>query len=364
MALQEGSWTGGFYYDARTGFFYSTEENDDSPLWRYTVDDFSPVGTAPVCVDPFLVAGPDNDPDVGEQILPNSGLFGITTDEDGNIYIVNGMDNQRSRIIKYSPNGEFIAASPFDETDNDPSGVNEGWFSARGIVYSETSQQLYVSTTSRRDDCVYRFDRDVNPLGFAVPPNGDLAAGNPNFGQAKGIAINVECCPTEPNQVVSVVECFSGSSEVIFLNEIFPCDGIICEAQWTPVGTASTDIYESCDQSLQSNGPRLFHLYPNLSRRRDEAVWTIHANLQLRACRITVHFRYRRPVPELRRYPRYAYGNNHRYDPYLGANNGVPHRTRRRLDDYPRNCRANFLLARRTERNHLLPRRAERYRPG
>ena len=234
----------GFFYDERTGFFYSNEEGANSPLWRYTVDDF---GTG-VCVDPFLTAG-DGTLVAGEQETPGSVLFGITTDEDGNIYMVANAEGAPGRLVKYDSTGAFITASDIDDQEN---GV--GYFSARGIVYSENAQRLYVSTTSTVDDCLSIFDRDLNYLMAGVPPTGDLGQGNPLFGRAKGVSINTECCPNEDLSFFETV-CSAGNGERIFLQELFSCgDGVVCEGQWRVAMGNANQIFNDCDLSITVNG--------------------------------------------------------------------------------------------------------------
>jgi len=50
-----------------------------------------------------------------------------------------------------------------------------------------------------------------------------------------------------------VVICTNESRDSIFLNDIFPCDGIICEGQWTGADQAATAILEPCNLSINTN---------------------------------------------------------------------------------------------------------------
>ncbi|MEO0340332.1 MAG: hypothetical protein AAF242_14120, partial [Bacteroidota bacterium] len=248
-ACLEGAGAGnidwGLHYDKRTGYFYSTDERGGSPLWRYTIDDFGS-GT---CVDPWLLPG-DGTLVPGEMETPNSVLFGITTDPMGNIYMVANANNAPGRLVKYDANGAFISESAIDAIED-----GTGYYSARGIVYSEASEMLYVSTTSAVDDCVSMFDTDLNYIGFAVPPNGDLGQGNPNIGLAKAIGILRECCPTNDLSITESV-CYDGTDVNYFLNEIYNCgEGNICEGQWREVSDPNNVFaLNDCDLSITVSG--------------------------------------------------------------------------------------------------------------
>ncbi|MEL7428316.1 MAG: hypothetical protein AAFN81_35450, partial [Bacteroidota bacterium] len=173
--------------------------------------------------------------------------MGLTQDADGNWYIVveqafNGGSNDVA-IQKYDPAGNLITTVNND--GNQGNNVNNGegdiW-GARGIVYSPSSNLLYVSN---RENCISVFNTDmVQQVGLNV--------GNPANGVPKGIGLVTECCPTNNNQNVEITLCEASSVDPIFLNEIFPCDGgITCEAQWTP-DAMSMAVFDPCTQSIQA----------------------------------------------------------------------------------------------------------------
>jgi len=144
-------------------------------------------------------------------------------------------------VVKFGPAPDYayLAESPLDVDGDDGAGYHD----MIGIVYSSMTNTIYTSSLSATEDCLYAFDTDLNPLGALVGP----AAGN---GQAKGVVIRRECCPTEPNQTINLVQCINAATETLYLNEIFPCDGLICEAAWEPADATTRSIFNSCDQSL------------------------------------------------------------------------------------------------------------------
>ena len=233
-----GNW--GFYIDPSTKLMYATQSQVN---WRqkrvyiFSEADFTPTGTPCVSqIDTFR-----NDPNF---LLGHGRLLGVTTDTAENIYLVvytdETMAGNPTYILKYGPGPayDFIAKSPID-TLNDGMGFRE----AHGIVYSETSDRIYVSTNSPVDDCVSIFDTDLNYLGVAVPAPGDSS-------QAKGIAILKECCPVNNNTTIDTTLCEVPINTTYYLQEFISCIGIICEGQWTE-GLGNTGItYNDCNNSI------------------------------------------------------------------------------------------------------------------
>ncbi|HMR89574.1 MAG TPA: hypothetical protein PKD51_15545, partial [Saprospiraceae bacterium] len=245
-ALGFGDW--GFWYDERTGYFYSSIEADNASIYRYTISDFSS-GT-PTCVDPWLPYV--NGATVGEMEAPGGTVMGITTDLDGNVYMVNNAFNSPGKLVKYSPTGNYIGASIIDTNDGDG-----GYYNARGIIYSEHADKLYVSTMSLVDDCVSLFDKNLVYLGPAVPNDGNLGQGNPNIGQGKAISKLIECCPAISPLTFNEIVCSGGNGEKIFLQDVLNCgDGVICEGQWAEMTNTSNGaiVFDDCDLSITVNG--------------------------------------------------------------------------------------------------------------
>ena len=237
----------GFYYDPVTEYFYvDGSDNGEAHIWRYTIDDYNSGECVPIFVEDTYL----------ESQIPNYNVMrtrGITTDIDGNIYLNiadwddAGTVNENYALVKLDPNGNFLGY--VEDSAND----GTGFFLSTGLVYSETSGLLYSSTMSTIDDCISTFDTDLNYLGAAVDPVGDTGQGQIDFNRAKGIAIMQECCPIPSIQTINQVYCVAGMNEELFLNDLFPCDGIICGADWVAADAPSTAIYDDCAQSIIGN---------------------------------------------------------------------------------------------------------------
>ncbi|MEL6391489.1 MAG: hypothetical protein AAFR97_01980 [Bacteroidota bacterium] len=232
----------GFHINQSTGTFYATSSS--GAIWRFvpTEADFTANTSYTAIITPN--AGMFG---IGEPFTSNNQLQGITSDDDGTIYVIEGNRdaiNTPSRILKYDADGLLIEIGPTDSNGSD----NMGWNQMVGIVYSETANRLYTSSLNQNEDCLISWNADNLAITDTIVHVGPI----PGPGRAKGIAIATECCPTNPNEVVNLVQCVSPGSDPISLNEIFPCDGIICEAQWEPADAAAMAIYESCDQTILS----------------------------------------------------------------------------------------------------------------
>lgn len=176
--------------------------------------------------------------------------MGITRDAAGNYYIViNNLDGDSpsgSKIVKYDSNGNYVS----EVNDSVNGGANTlngqaGFYGARGLVYSASTDQLYVANF---ENCISVFDTN---LAEQASQN----IGNPTDGTPKGLAITTECCPTNNNQVFDASLCSSEMGEEVFLNEIFDCEGPIVEAPWVPADAASQAIYDECSQSIMPDAP-------------------------------------------------------------------------------------------------------------
>ena len=197
------------------------------------------------------LSNPSNpDPSVGDiGVVPEGDVRGITTDPQGNVYLVlqkaaSAFPAQEcSRIYKYSPAGEILAISA-----DDCSGDGAGWNLAIGIVYSESCNCMYVSTESQLDDCVYRFNTDLTNSGISGTAIGPVPGG-----QAKGIALVTECCPQNNNVIIDTTLCAAGINDILFLQDIISCEGAICEGLWQE-GTGNTGLtYDHCNNSITVN---------------------------------------------------------------------------------------------------------------
>ncbi len=238
----------GFYYDPVTEYFYvDGSNNGESHLWRYTIDDYNSGQCVPIFVEDTYL----------ESQIPNYNVMrtrGITTDADGNIYLniadwdAAGTTNESYALVKLDPNGNFLGY--VEDTAND----GTGFFLSTGLVYSETSNQLYSSTMSTIDDCISTFDTDLNYLGAAVDPTGDTGQGQIDFDRAKGIAIMKECCPVPANLVIDTVLCNAGPYPADFyLQDFLTCDGIICEGAWSADAANTGIAFDDCNNSIDIN---------------------------------------------------------------------------------------------------------------
>ncbi|MBK8054983.1 MAG: hypothetical protein IPK35_17360 [Saprospiraceae bacterium] len=238
----------GFYYDKRTGYFYSaykgTGNNTENKaaVLRYTAADFG----SGVCIPEWISPG-DGTLTVGvKETVPNTFMRGMTTDMAGNLYIVERQSNQATaRLLKYNSNGEFVAATAYDGTDGDG-----GWYLAAGVAYSETCNCLHVSTASNNDDCVSSFDLNLNYLGASVPGN----SGPGGFTAAKAIGILKECCPTLQSTFNRRVCATVGAKYFLNVEAFDDCDGVVCGSSWVPQGTLTGMTFDPCDNSVTITG--------------------------------------------------------------------------------------------------------------
>jgi len=119
----------------------------------------------------------------------------------------------------------------------------DGLYFALGMIYSETTNSLFVSRGQQNLNCVQEFDLDLNDLGVAVGPGGET-------GVAKGIAIIKECCPENNNITVDTLICSSTIGDTIFLQEILSCNGVFSEGVWVDNGGKIGMTYNDCNASI------------------------------------------------------------------------------------------------------------------
>lgn len=257
FATNSGQHDWGFFIDPVTGDMYTTyaqvggAAETNGVIYKYTDADLT--GSATCFSTPFI-ASDDDIVNLGDNELPIGQLRGITTDSAGNIYIV--MQNRNGsivptlragRLLKYDANGNFISATAWDETDSTTD--VDGLYFALGIVYSETSNTLFVSRGDPLSNCIQEFDTNLNDLGAAVPPapTGDIS---------KGIAKNIECCPTDALTTIDTVLCDPNIGDQLFLQDFINCVGSICEGGsfFADPANAGT-ILNTCNNSIEITGP-------------------------------------------------------------------------------------------------------------
>jgi len=172
----------------------------------------------------------------------NADIYGITTDEDGNIYTTvwelnSGSDDPVTWVLKFDSTGALVASN---SEINDGVAGGTGFSMSRGIKYYEALDLLFLSGV---DDCVAMVDPNtLNYVGTAVGyvPNQD----------GKALALARECCPASPNLTVDTTFCDAQLNDKIFLQELIDCDGTICEGVWDTLVTNVGMMYDSCDNSI------------------------------------------------------------------------------------------------------------------
>jgi len=226
--LQLPEWADwGFYIDDNGTFYITEGQYESNAIWIFTPTeaDFNN-GT---CFNPVT----------NFSANPN-GLWGITTDPLGNIYIVAKSGNPSpARIYKFDSNLNLLTSTNIDNVDGDG-----GFYNAIGIIYSETCNCLYVSTQSLVDDCVSQFDLNLNYQGAAVPASN-------NATEAKGLSILKECCPNPTNLVIDTIFCASQIAQEFNLRSFLDCDGVVCEGIWQPNPNNQGLAYEECTQAVR-----------------------------------------------------------------------------------------------------------------
>jgi len=67
----------------------------------------------------------------------------------------------------------------------------------------------------------------------------------------KAISILEECCPTNPTFALDTAICNITPGDVVFLAELFPCDGIVCEGQWAETQSDPGLSFNNCNNSIE-----------------------------------------------------------------------------------------------------------------
>ncbi|MGB0838950.1 MAG: hypothetical protein ACPGXL_02360 [Chitinophagales bacterium] len=203
-------------------------------IFNWTVDDFINGN----CIQPIPF-------DVSHVM---TSVYGITRDLDGSYYYVTfDTFGDAAKLVKLDAAANFVTETAIDSIEGDG-----GWFGAISVVYVETCNCLYTSNFTLTDDCISRFDLDLNDIGPAVGPVGGVPSNNTDALAGKAIGRTKECCPSPNRQTINQTYCVSGSNEQLFLNDLFPCDGIVCEGQWMPADADAIGVYNDCDQSISA----------------------------------------------------------------------------------------------------------------
>ena len=226
------------HIDEDLNFYGAIHYYEDGAIYKFDSTAFDNQ-----CIQPFITGAKLNT-GFGE-----SEIFGITTDGEGSIYVViAGSYPGPSMIRKFDASGNFVKDSPIDWDDSD--GV--GWYGAIGITYSPLCDCLYTSNGTKNNDCVSRFNLDLEYQGAAVGPVGDSNGNNAYESFNKAIGIVKECCPLLTTQSVEHIVCpddsGNGDLQDYFLADFLPCERI-CAGNWEVVSnTAGT--FNSCNNSF------------------------------------------------------------------------------------------------------------------
>ncbi len=178
-------------------------------------------------------------------IPANSQAQGIAQDDFGNLYIsvsAGGGFSPPSYILKIRPDGSTIS-SLIDTAVEADSTDNLNWGGARGLVWSQSSNMIYVSTV---DDCIAAFDTALNYIPeSSVHPPGVFP---------KQMGILTECCPFPSEITIDTLLCNLTYPVDIFLQDFMNCDGVICEGKWNPNMENIGIDFNDCDNSIRING--------------------------------------------------------------------------------------------------------------
>ena len=214
------------------GTIYSTDnfqietapETGEVYRGQFSISDF----TNPATVNlPAIVTG-----------LP-AATMGVTADPEGNIYVISGDRDAYGpcTIYKYDKDGNLLVSA----TDNDNS--DGGFWGSRGLVYSEASGKIYVASNGEK--CIACLD----PVTLIVDPTCSYIAPNGGNG-GKGIGVKKLCCPSNNNITIDTVLCDANAGDIIYLQDLIACEGIIAEGEWTASGGNTGVTYDACNLSF------------------------------------------------------------------------------------------------------------------
>ena len=218
---------------------YSIKNADNGYIYKYTLEELMNSNTTGNCLEPFIVGTAAN------PLNSETSMLGLAVDMAGNIYQVDARLGFEAKICKYDASGNFVTCTPLDDNNGDG-----GWYAAAGLVYSMDCNCLYTVNNTEVDDCVSSFDLDLNYLGAAVGPVGGDPSNNTGSIKSKAAGIIKECCPTSNNMTIDSLICVDNALEPIYLQELFNCEGGICEGNWTPDAGNTGLIFDPCNNSV------------------------------------------------------------------------------------------------------------------
>ncbi|HLO56500.1 MAG TPA: hypothetical protein VK169_19550 [Saprospiraceae bacterium] len=204
------------------------------------------------CITPLIQQGPNATVNIGENFTPNAptGVLGVVGDDSGNIYVVESavVGGTGTYVLKYDVNGLLLATSPVDNVLG-----GGGYYYGMGMVWSETSNRLYVSnrTNDLTEDCIAAFNASTMAYLGPGAPN-PLVGTGPTSGKALGII--KECCPVNLPSAFQREVCGAVGTKFYLNQEAFnDCDGTVCGSSWTPTSLNGM-TFDPCDNSVTVTG--------------------------------------------------------------------------------------------------------------
>ena len=197
------------------------------------------------CIDPFIfenssVTLANISPGTRATPIDLEQISGVSTDNEGNVYVT-GFQNQQAPtyVLKYDNQGRFVTQA------NNTSRLRR----ARGLVYSPETDMIFIANEvdDVQFDCVSAYN--ASDLSYAGTALANPGRNENNAGKA--MTLIKECCPISPTSTVQVSQCVeAGSVDPVFINEVYPCDGILCEGLWEVVNVDPGILFEDCNQSI------------------------------------------------------------------------------------------------------------------
>lgn len=237
--IDDGTNDWGFSID-NNGRFYVTTESGKIYVFNPTSTDF----TSHTTYTPVINLGSTPGYQGLSPQYSGTGLQGITADNAGNIYVVEGnrdVPGTPSRLLKFSSTFSLLGAGAIDNNSN-----GAGWNQMVGVVYSSTTNKLYTSSLNAGEDCLYSWNTNLTAAGAVVGPDPTGLGG-------KGLNILKECCPTSGTIDRSV--CGVTIGQRISLSDLINTNGgVICDGQWAEIGTSTGLTFNECDLTVTVTG--------------------------------------------------------------------------------------------------------------
>lgn len=241
----------GMSYNATTQMVYVTRRFNRAAalgnpaavhkVWAFTRTQLEAGIAGGPCINPLIITGPNAVVNPGENYLPNlptAEVFGITSDNAGNMYVVVMENGGVSYVYKYNAAGNLVAAAD----------LGAGARFAIGIVWSETTNRLYTShfTDDPAVNCISVFDASTLAYLGTAAPNPGLASNN----TGKAIGIIKECCPVGLPAAFTKNVCGAVGAKFYLNQEAFStCGGVVCGSSWSP-GSLTGMTFDPCDNSV------------------------------------------------------------------------------------------------------------------